>query len=407
MRDGISHVASITQTPMRYFKQHAANMTESLQLQHDRLADMIREDILPPFGASLNTFLGNTIGAATRLADQLYVEERRATKQGHKSVEEKHAWALVQDELVADIAEAIDELKGELSSVESEDDPLVRMQGLIRCRDKKEVLGVVMAQTKAEASVCLEGGAHEAAMLMQPVSDQLEGVSSHTDALVQDELRVLRGALESMEALLHDSLAKLDSTIGELNPDVSLDALAKLLTEQLKGLNIDASGVFRAVPKTPAQLEEEYGEHAGAIHKKMAFDALRDRVEQQHRAAMISRLGGSTSFMLRQAADSETLYKHTFTVQPISEDMPPAEIEVEISASVTSVQHQLHDLQASYEAELKRLQAQLAVEVVPLERKYEAEVAHRKRLEAGLRTERAARLAIEAELAMATSHSPR
>eukprot|EP00966_Prymnesium_polylepis_P150226 3470098-Prymnesium_polylepis.2 len=124
MRDGISHVASITQTPMRYFKQHAANMTESLQLQHDRLADMIREDILPPFGASLNTFLGNTIGAATRLADQLYVEERRATKQGHKSVEEKHAWALVQDELVADIAEAIDELKGELSSVESEDDPL-------------------------------------------------------------------------------------------------------------------------------------------------------------------------------------------------------------------------------------------------------------------------------------------
>ena len=128
-------------------------------------------------------------------------------------------------------------------------------------------------------------------MLMQPVSDQLEGVSSHVYALVQDELRVLRGALESMEALLRDSLAKLDSTIGELNPDVSLDALAKLLTEKLSGLNIDASGVFRALPKTPAQLEEEYGEHAGAVHKKMAFDALRDRVEQQHRAAMIRRLG--------------------------------------------------------------------------------------------------------------------
>jgi len=407
MRDGISHVASITQTPMRYFKQHAANMTESLQIQHDRLADMIRDDILPPFGASLNAFLGNTIGAATSLADQLYAEERQATKQARKSEEERCAWAVVQDELGADIAEAIDELNSELSSVESEDDPLVRMQGLIRCRDKKEVLGVVMAQTKAEASAYLEGGAYEAGMLMQPVSDQLEGVSSHVDALVQDELRVLRGALESMEALLRDSLAKLDSTIGELNPDVSLDALAKLLTEKLSGLNIDASGVFRALPKTPAQLEEEYGEHAGAVHKKMAFDALRDRVEQQHREAMIRRLGGSTSFMLRQAAESETLYKHTFTVQPISEDMPPAEIEVEVSASVTSVQHQLHDLQASYEAELKRLQAQLAVEVVPLERKYEAEVAHRKRLEAELRTERAARLAIEAELAMATFYSPR
>lgn len=364
---------------------------------------MIRDEILPPFGASLNTFLSNTIGATTIMAEQLYANKRQTVEPARRVDEAKHAWAAVQDELVVDIAEAVNELNTELSSVEGEDDPLVRVQGLIRCRDKKEVLGVVMAQTQTEASAHLDGGVQEAAILMKPVSSRLADVSSRADALIQDELRVLRGALESMEALLHDSLAKLNGMMSQPNPDLSLDGLVKLFKEHLSGLNVDAAEVFNALPPPPAKLEAANGDRASAMHTKLAFDTLKEAIEKQCNAAATRRLGASTSFMLRQATACETTYKHTFTVQPISEDMPPAEIEVEVTASVTGLQNELHGLQARYEAELKRLQVQLAVEFVPLELRYEAEVAHRERLEAELRAERAARRAVEAELALSTS----
>ena len=127
-----------------------------------------------------------------------------------KAAEAAEAWSAVQEEVVDDIEEALSDLDGELSRVESEEDPLTRMQGLIRCRDKKDVLSVVMQQTKAEAASHLEGGAEEAAIQMTAVSGKLESVRSRADSMIADELRVLRGALESMEALLHENMAKLN-----------------------------------------------------------------------------------------------------------------------------------------------------------------------------------------------------
>ncbi|KOO29811.1 hypothetical protein Ctob_015055, partial [Chrysochromulina tobinii] len=176
-------------------------------------------------------------------ADQLKDGAIAAMDTRRRAEEEAQAWGTVHDELVVDIAEALDVLSTEISKVEIEEDPLVRMQGLIRCRDKKEVLGVVVAQTEAEAAAHLDGGEREAAMQMKPVVCQLASVSIRADALIQDELRVLRGALESMEALLHENLAKLNDLMSQPAPDLSLDGLARLIKEQMSELRIDAAEV--------------------------------------------------------------------------------------------------------------------------------------------------------------------
>jgi len=388
---------------MSHYQEYLIEITKMLQVQQDRLAAMIKDDILPPFGATLYTLLNHSDEAMRSIAENLHAKWQQTAKVAIRAEEEAQAWGTVHDELVVDIAEALDVLSTEISKVEIEEDPLVRMQGLIRCRDKKEVLGVVVAQTEAEAAAHLDGGEREAAMQMKPVVCQLASVSIRADALIQDELRVLRGALESMEALLHENLAKLNDFMSQPAPDLSLDGLARLIKEQMSELRIDAAEVLLTLSTDPTKLKAEYGKRADAMYRKLAFDTLKETVHQQSKMVMNRRLGQLNSFTLRQTAACEILYKRTFTLEPISNDHPPAEIEVEVSACLTGIQQQMLDIQARYEAELKKLQVQLAVMQAPLEHKYEAEVAHRKRLEVELQSEKVARQDAEVELARLNS----
>jgi len=216
--------------------------------------------------------------------------------------------------------------------------------------------------------------------------------------MIQDELRVLRGALESMEALLRENMAKLNEFMSRPAPDLSAEGLAKLLNEQMSGLKVDDAELRGLCASHPSQLSAGYAGHTVATHRKLVSDMLKGIVEEQCTSAVNKRLGGSSAFTLRQAADCESLYKHTLLVQPISEGMPPAELEVEVSACVMGIQQQVQDMKARYEAEVKRLEAKLALELVPLER-YEAEVAQRRSLEAELKAEKAKNQTLEDQLA--------
>ena len=62
------------------------------------------------------------------------------------------AWDCVQGEVGEELADALEEYGAELREVEAEQDPLMKLQGLIRCKDKKAALATVGKQIEEEAA---------------------------------------------------------------------------------------------------------------------------------------------------------------------------------------------------------------------------------------------------------------
>lgn len=149
------------------------------------------------------------LGAVSEAAGGMQQEAQRKVWSDQRAVAEREAWGGAQDELVDEISDALQCLSDELDEVAAEQDPLIRLQGLVRCKDQQMKLAVVAKQITEEAAE--HAGSRGGAEATEEFDEALNAVNARTGQLVADELQLLREAIQSLEMNLRDNLDKLNA----------------------------------------------------------------------------------------------------------------------------------------------------------------------------------------------------
>lgn len=284
------------------------------------------------------------------MADGVQAQAQQQLVEARRAAEERHTWGEVQEEVLAELQEALDELEAEVARVASADDPLLRLQGLIRCKDRRDALSQVSKQTTAECAHVMQAGFSDADSVMVPIVEQLERVTSKVDATVAEELGTIRSAIAGMEALLRNHIEQMDAFMSRFMQGQSVPPSAEQAQAELKSMGYVATEAQIAQALAPDQLKE-------------VAAALRLLVAELGRVGTLRRLGGAASIHdLRISTLGDEFEKTTETVQ-VLQGLPMvanAQFATTVHSSVRGIQAQLAAAQASYEQRIHKLEVELA-----------------------------------------------